>query len=189
MNVTAATGPPSSVVVGQTQQQLSSPVLSTASSLISTDSSTAAAHHQSSSDVSLAAATASSGATPVNSAPVTNHNSPSTPVVSHEYDSGFSMDSKTISPENDYKCTGSVHEKASLFERMDYMQQTPSSATTAPPPLASAMNRSESLYGRRNEEIYKACGTLDAGGGMCCCDSYCLNQLVCVYAHRAIVQL
>lgn len=149
----------------QQPQPLNSPVLSTASSITTNDSS-AATHHPSSPDVS---SSTSQAATPMNSAPETNHNSPTTPVVSHEYDSGFSMDSKTMSPENDAKCTGSVIEKASLFERLDNKKAaspsvvggavTPTPSTTG----MSPMNRSESLYGRRNEEIYRACGTLDSG--------------------------
>lgn len=147
------------------QQQLNSPVLSTASS-ITNDSSTAT-HHPSSPDVS---SSTSQNATPMNSAPETNHNSPTTPVVSHDYDSGFSMDSKTMSPENDTKCSGSVIEKASLFERLECKKAASppvggGAITPTPPSMAglSPMNRSESLYGRRNEEIYRACGTLDSG--------------------------
>lgn len=142
------------------QPQLHSPVLSTASSI--TNDSSAATHHPSSPDVSSTGATSSNAATPVNSAPETNHNSPTTPLVSHDYDSGFSMDSKTISPENDSKSSGSVIEKASLFERLEIKK-------SASPTVASQgsgmcpLNRSESLYGRRNEEIYRACGTLDSG--------------------------
>lgn len=160
------------------QLQLNSPVLSTASSLISTDSS--ATNHQSSPDVS-SSATSTSTATPVNSAPETNHNSPLTPVVSHDYDSGFSLDSaKTMSPENDFKISGSVIEKASLFEKLEQKQYKMSTAAALPPASSSLMgtapptpstssagplNRSESLYGRRNEEIYKACGTMDRDTG------------------------
>lgn len=145
------------------QQQLNSPVLSTASSI--TNDSSAATYHPSSPDVS---SSTSQAATPMNSAPETNHNSPTTPVVSHDYDSGFSMDSKTMSPENDTKCSGSVIEKASLFERLDNKKAASppvGGATTPTPNMAgmSPLNRSESLYGRRNEEIYRACGTLDSG--------------------------
>lgn len=145
--------------------QLNSPVLSTASSSITNDSS-AATHHPSSPD--NVSSSTSQAATPMNSAPETNHNSPTTPVVSHDYDSGFSMDSKTMSPENDTKCTGSVIEKASLFERLEGKKTASppvgsGGATTPTPSMMSPLNRSESLYGRRNEEIYRACGTLDSG--------------------------
>lgn len=148
---------------GNSTQPLNSPVHSTASSI--TNDSSAATHHPSSPDVS---ASTSQAATPMNSAPETNHNSPTTPVVSHDYDSGFSMDSKTMSPENDMKSSGSVIEKASLFERLDNKKSAgpPAGGTTTPNPTmvgTSPLNRSESLYGRRNEEIYRACGTLDSG--------------------------
>lgn len=144
-------------VVGN-QQQLHSPVLSTASSI--TNDSSAATRHPSSPDAS----SESAAATPMNSAPETNHNSPTTPVVSHEYDSGFSMDSKTMSPENgDTKCSGSVIEKASLFERLECKKSASPPVGATPVTGMSPMNRSESLYGRRNEEIYRACGTLDSG--------------------------
>lgn len=148
----------------QQPQQLNSPVLSTASS-ITNDSSTAT-HHPSSPDVSSTGATSSTAATPVNSAPETNHNSPTTPVASHDYDSGFSMDSKTMSPENDTKCSGSVIEKASLFERLETKKAASPpvvGGVSVTAPGGSSLNRSESLYGRRNEEIYRACGTLDSG--------------------------
>lgn len=163
----------SPVMVSSSQQQqppppppqLNSPVLSTASSSITNDSSTATHHPSSPDNVS---SSTSQAATPMNSAPETNHNSPTTPVVSHDYDSGFSMDSKTMSPENDTKCTGSVIEKASLFERLEGKKGASppvgsGGATTPTPLMMSPLNRSESLYGRRNEEIYRACGTLDSG--------------------------
>lgn len=134
----------------QLQQQPNSPVLSIASSLISSDSS--ATNQQTS---------PGSGS----QTPQTN-TSPHTPSLLASGGGGSSLDEditqtdeinekiNILSPENDPKCKGSVLEKTSMFEKLEVFNNN-----------LVAMPRSESIYGRKNEEIYKSAGTLDRDSG------------------------
>lgn len=135
----------------QQQQQPNSPVLSIASSLISSDSS--ATNQQTS--------PGSGSQTPQ------TLTSPHTPSLLASGGGGSSLDEditqtdelinekiNILSPENDPKCKGSVLEKTSMFEKLEVFNNN-----------LVAMPRSESIYGRKNEEIYKSAGTLDRDSG------------------------
>jgi hypothetical protein len=107
----------------------------------------------------------STSTTPTNQAPVVNSNDNNSKIA---HDTSLSCDSPPI----DTKSTGSVLDKASMFEKKLEEQQPLAAMPTHHPitlPINSSLNltpatvaRLESIYGKKTEEIYnKTAGLLD----------------------------
>lgn len=131
-------------------QQIESPALSTASSIISSDSS--ATNHPTSPDTATTTPTTATNTPPMQTNN-TESSSPVTPIV------GDNDDSRSSEVSQDIKCTGSVLEKLSLFERLEQQQQQ--QALNSGHLLSVA--KTEPIYGRRSEESYKSVSERDPG--------------------------